>query len=57
MSQFRCYVRIVSADPLLIEEYAAAGVEDVVVWADQVWQGDDEATKRAALERFAAKVN
>lgn len=34
---YRCYVRVPAAEPELLERYAAAGIDDVVVWADQLW--------------------
>jgi len=34
---YRCYVRVADASPAVLESYAAAGIDDVVVWADQLW--------------------
>jgi probable F420-dependent oxidoreductase len=51
---FRCYVRIATADPLLVERYRAEGIDDVVVWADQLWPADgDLDAKRTALSTTA----
>jgi probable F420-dependent oxidoreductase len=48
--EFPVYVRVAKADPDDLARYGAAGLERVVVWADQVWPADgDLASKRAAL--------
>jgi probable F420-dependent oxidoreductase len=54
---YRCYFRVESADPTLVERYRAEGIDDVVVWADQLWpaEGDLE-VKRAALMEKAASL-
>jgi probable F420-dependent oxidoreductase len=54
---YRCYVRVPSGDPALVERYRAEGLDDVVVWADQLWPADgDVDTKRAALAERAAAL-
>jgi probable F420-dependent oxidoreductase len=51
---FRCFIRIDRADPDSVDRYAREGIEDVVVWADQVWQaGGDLGENRATLEKTA----
>ena len=34
---YRCYFRVPGHDPELLARYAEAGIEDIVVWADQLW--------------------
>jgi probable F420-dependent oxidoreductase len=53
---FRTYVRVARRDPGLLADYRRAGLDDIVVWADQVWVGDGLAAKRRALERFAMRL-
>jgi probable F420-dependent oxidoreductase len=53
---FRTYVRVARPDAGLLAEYRAAGLDDVVVWADQVWDGDGLVAKRRALERVATQL-
>jgi probable F420-dependent oxidoreductase len=50
---FRCYVRVDRPDAALIEAYATRGLHDVVVWADQVWRGEDLEAKRESLRQCA----
>jgi probable F420-dependent oxidoreductase len=51
---FPCYVRVEGADPAVIERYGREGIEDVTVWADQVWpQGAPLEDKLVAIERPA----
>ncbi len=51
---YRCYFRVESADPALVERYHAEGIDDVVVWADQLWPADGAVEdKRAALAQRA----
>ena len=54
---YRCYFRVESADPALVERYRAEGIDDVVIWADQLWpaEGDVE-VKRATLMEKAASL-
>lgn len=53
---FRCYVRVAQLDQRAVDDYAAAGLDDVVVWADQFWSGDTLEAKREALARGAARL-
>jgi len=54
---YRCYVRVASSEPELLARYAAAGIDDVVVWADQLWPAiGTAASKRAALAEAAASI-
>jgi probable F420-dependent oxidoreductase len=53
---FRTYVRVARPDAGLLAEYRAAGLDDVVIWADQVWDGDDLVAKRRNLERVATQL-
>jgi probable F420-dependent oxidoreductase len=50
---FRCYVRVPSADAELIDRYRSAGIDDVVVWADTLWCGEDVDGRRASLQQAA----
>jgi probable F420-dependent oxidoreductase len=51
---FPCYVRVEGADPAIIERYAREGIEDVTVWADQVWPpGAPLDVKLVTIERAA----
>ena len=54
---FSVHVRIPAADPAVVDRYAAAGFDRVVVWADQIWpaKGDLE-LKRAALVDAANRL-
>jgi probable F420-dependent oxidoreductase len=48
------YVRVPKAEPELLDRYTAAGFDEVVVWADQLWPATgDLAAKRAALAEAA----
>lgn len=54
---YRCYVRVPSSDPELLADYAAAGIDDVVVWADQLWPATGAlASKRRAFAGAAAAI-
>jgi probable F420-dependent oxidoreductase len=53
---FRCYVRIEKADPELVDRYSAAGIDDVVVWADQVWPAHGDLDSRRAALSSTARV-
>jgi probable F420-dependent oxidoreductase len=52
----RCYVRIARDDPELVAAYHDAGLDDIVIWADQVWRGDDLEAKRESLRKCAARL-
>lgn len=55
---YRCYFRIESADPALVERYRLEGIDDVVVWADQLWPaGGDLTSRRAELAQKAAALS
>jgi alkanesulfonate monooxygenase SsuD/methylene tetrahydromethanopterin reductase-like flavin-dependent oxidoreductase (luciferase family) len=54
-----CYVRVERWDPDLLRRYEAEGIENVVVWADQVWPRRGEATladRRRALADGAERL-
>lgn len=51
---YRCYFRVASGEPDLLDRYRAEGVEDVVVWADQLWPATGSAQEKR--EQFAATV-
>lgn len=52
---FRCWFRVPGCDPELLARYAAAGIDDVVVWADQLWPTTGTpASKREAFLAAAA---
>lgn len=54
---FPTYIRVAAADQAELDRYARAGVEDVVVWADQVWPADGHPDdKRAALAVAAERL-
>jgi probable F420-dependent oxidoreductase len=54
---FPLHVRVPLAEPELLARYAAAGFDEVVVWADQVWPATgDLAAKRAALAGAAQRL-
>lgn len=54
---FRTYVRIAQADRALLERYEAAGFDDLIIWADQVWPtGGHLDDKRAALATAADRL-
>jgi probable F420-dependent oxidoreductase len=54
---YRCHVRVPSCEPDLLARYAAAGIDDVVVWADQLWPATGTAaSKRDALARAAVSI-
>lgn len=50
---FATYLRIRGAAVEDLEKFSAVGVDDVVVWADQVWTGQTWEEKRASLVRAA----
>ncbi len=55
IGEFPTYIRVGGTDPDVIDRYAKEGVEDVTVWADQVWPpAADLDGKRAAIEQAAA---
>jgi probable F420-dependent oxidoreductase len=54
---FRCWMRVAGCSADVVARYRAAGFEDVLVWADQVWP--EKATlpeKREALAEAAASL-
>jgi probable F420-dependent oxidoreductase len=54
---YRTYIRIAANDPALVERYRAAGMDDVVIWADHVWPADGSLeSKRSALFESAAAL-
>jgi hypothetical protein len=51
-------VRVEGADPAIIERYAREGIEDVTVWADQVWPpGAPLDVKLATIEGAAETLD
>jgi probable F420-dependent oxidoreductase len=53
---FRCYFRVEGCDPAVIDQYLAAGIDDVVVWADQVWHGPTLEARRETLHAAAVEL-
>ncbi|KAA9156563.1 TIGR03619 family F420-dependent LLM class oxidoreductase [Amycolatopsis acidicola] len=52
-TSLRCWFRIERPDPRLARRFAAEGMTDLVVWADQVWRGAD---KHARLAEVAGEL-
>ena len=52
---YRCYFRVASGDPSLLERYRAEGMDDVVVWSDQLWPA--KGTAEGKREAFATAVD
>jgi probable F420-dependent oxidoreductase len=53
----RCWVRVAEGTPDVLAAYRAAGVEDVLVWADQVWpEKGDHAQKQEAVAAAGATL-
>ena len=52
----RVFVRVEPADPAMIERYAAAGFDDVAVWADQLWAPGRGTDPPAALAAAADRL-
>ncbi len=44
---YRTYVRVPGLDPSVVDRYHAAGIDDLVVWAHQIWDGVDPADRGA----------
>jgi probable F420-dependent oxidoreductase len=53
---YRTYVRVQGSDGVLVERYGAAGLSDIVVWADQMWAGATPAAKEAGLVAAAVRL-
>ncbi len=53
---FQCYFRIDDADRATVDRYRSEGIENVVVWADQIWQGATLAERRASLAAAAERL-
>ena len=53
---FHVFVRVEPADPAMIERYAAAGFDDVAVWADQLWAPGRGTDPPAALAAAADRL-
>lgn len=54
---YRCYFRVPGHDPELLARYAEAGIEDIVVWADQLWPATGSlASKRKAFAAGASAM-
>jgi probable F420-dependent oxidoreductase len=54
--EFRCYFRMEGADPANFDRYREAGIEDLVVWADQVWPTGSLNDKRRTLAEAAERL-
>jgi probable F420-dependent oxidoreductase len=55
--EYRCYFRVASGDPSLLDRYRSEGIEDVVVWADQLWPAKGSVEeKREAFATAAADL-
>lgn len=52
----RCYFRVEKWDAESVGRYAAEGMNDIIVWADQVWPRGDFADKRQSLARAAEQL-
>lgn len=52
--EYRCYFRVAGGDPELRARYRAEGIDDVVVWADQLWPA--KGTVEEKREAFRAAV-
>lgn len=52
----RCYFRTEKWDAESIDRYHAAGIDDLVIWADQVWPPGDLAQRRRSLARAAEQL-
>jgi probable F420-dependent oxidoreductase len=50
---FHIFVRVEPADPAVLERYAAAGFDDVAIWADQLWAPGRATDPHAALATAA----
>src|SRR4051812_19772172 len=55
-TDFPVYVRVPKPDPDDMARYAAAGLDHLLVWADQVWAGADLSEKRAGLADAARRL-
>jgi probable F420-dependent oxidoreductase len=53
---FRCYFRVEGFNPAEIQGYQSEGIDDLVIWADQLWPAGTLADQRAALARAAAEL-
>ena len=53
---YRCYFRVEGCDPDFIQGYQREGIEDVVIWADQLWPSAPLDEQRAALARAAGEL-
>lgn len=53
---FDCYFRIDQADAATVRRYASEGIDNVVVWADQIWVGETLEQRRAALAAAAVEL-
>jgi len=52
----RCYFRTEKWDAETIGRYRAEGIDNLVIWADQVWPSGDLAEKRLSLARAADQL-
>jgi probable F420-dependent oxidoreductase len=53
VEDFRTYVRVAGADVDELREHADAGLDDLVVWADEVWRGETYEERNDELARAA----
>jgi len=50
---FRCYLRLLEPDPVMLDTFAIEGVEDIVVWGRSVWPEGPLDKKREVLAQAA----
>jgi probable F420-dependent oxidoreductase len=53
---YRCYFRVEGCDPAAIEAYRREGIDDVVIWADQLWPAAPLDDRLAAVARAAGEL-
>jgi probable F420-dependent oxidoreductase len=53
---YRCYFRVEGYDPTMIQRYQSEGIDDIVIWADQLWPAGPLDEQRAALARAADEL-
>jgi hypothetical protein len=53
---FDCYFRIERADRASVERYRSEGMDNVLVWSDQVWKGSTLEQRRECLARAAEEL-
>jgi len=53
---FRCFGRLPSPDPLVVDRYRSEGVNDVVVWADHLWPREPQMSWERKAEQLAVRA-